>query len=50
MGGRRRLNGSAILGCERPMTTSRRELLGYLALWVASSFAVLAVLAYLAPR
>jgi len=32
------------------MTTSRRGLLGYLALWVASSFALLSALAYLTPR
>jgi hypothetical protein len=32
------------------MTTTRREFLGYLALWIASSFAVLTALAYLTPH
>jgi hypothetical protein len=32
------------------MTTTRQAALGYLALWVASSFAVLVALALLTPR
>jgi hypothetical protein len=32
------------------MTTTRRELLGYLTLWIAGSFAVLTALAYLTPH
>lgn len=32
------------------MSTTRRELLGYLALWVASSFTVLIALGYVTAR